>query len=207
MGEAIDDVKRVKKEVFDVGTQWLRFGRVFFQSAKDGWQTHGWEMVERTTRKGDIDGVDVVAVLRRSGRAPCIILILNYRPPVDAVCAEFPAGLVDAGESAAAAALRELREETGYSGECRAVSDIGFVDPYKSTENYRTAFVEVDGDAPENRNPRPERDAEENMQVVLVPVTRLGESLSALNRSKGCVIEAKLLSFSQGQAFERLVRR
>ena len=32
------------------------------------------------------------------------------------VCIEVPAGLVDAGESAEEAAIRELREETGYIG-------------------------------------------------------------------------------------------
>lgn len=32
------------------------------------------------------------------------------------MCIEVPAGLVDAGESAEEAAVRELREETGYVG-------------------------------------------------------------------------------------------
>lgn len=35
---------------------------------------------------------------------------------------QFPAGLIDAGETAAQAALRELREETGYSGTVVEVS-------------------------------------------------------------------------------------
>lgn len=44
------------------------------------------------------------------------MIVLQYRPPVEAVCVEFPAGLIDAGETPEQAAVRELREETGYEG-------------------------------------------------------------------------------------------
>lgn len=44
------------------------------------------------------------------------MIIIQYRPPVEAFCVEFPAGLIDEGESPEQAAVRELREETGYSG-------------------------------------------------------------------------------------------
>lgn len=40
------------------------------------------------------------------------MLCVQYRPPLDSLCVEFPAGLIDQGESAEEAALRELREET-----------------------------------------------------------------------------------------------
>ena len=49
-------------------------------------------------------------------KPPATLIVLQYRPPVDAMCVEFPAGMVDEGETSEKAALRELREETGYEG-------------------------------------------------------------------------------------------
>lgn len=41
----------------------------------------------------------------------------QFRPPIDKVCIEVPAGLIDEGETPEVCALRELKEETGYVGE------------------------------------------------------------------------------------------
>ena len=79
--------------------------------------TRTWEHAERPTRpKGsDIDGVGIVAILEKE-TGPEIILQKQFRPPLGKVCIEVPAGLVDAGETPQQAAVRELKEETGYVG-------------------------------------------------------------------------------------------
>lgn len=46
-----------------------------------------------------------------------VLLEKQFRAPAGKIVVEFPAGLVDAGETVEEAALRELREETGYVGE------------------------------------------------------------------------------------------
>lgn len=46
-----------------------------------------------------------------------VVLLKNYRYPVQQTLIEVCAGLIDPGEDVLAAALRELEEETGYSAE------------------------------------------------------------------------------------------
>ncbi len=45
-----------------------------------------------------------------------VVLVRQYRPPLEAMELGLPAGLVDAGEKPEAAARRELAEETGSTG-------------------------------------------------------------------------------------------
>lgn len=54
-------------------------------------------------------GVDIIAILQREGKADQVVLVSQFRPPLNAVCLEFPAGLItEASESAESAAFREL---------------------------------------------------------------------------------------------------
>ena len=46
-----------------------------------------------------------------------VILVEQYRPAVEEIVLELPAGTIEEGEDAAACALRELLEETGYWAE------------------------------------------------------------------------------------------
>lgn len=82
-----------------------------------GQECKNYEVVERTTRKPgvDFDGVDIFATLHKKNYPKQILIIACYRPPVDKYVLEFPAGLMD-DEDLFGNALRELKEETGYTG-------------------------------------------------------------------------------------------
>jgi ADP-ribose pyrophosphatase len=90
-----------------------------------------WEYVSRTR------GVSAAVILAVDDGH--VILVEQYRVPIGARCLELPAGLVGddtEGEAAAAAAIRELEEETGYRAE-RAI-DLGryFASPGMSSEGF-----------------------------------------------------------------------
>lgn len=57
---------------------------------------------------------------------PELLLQKQYRPPIDKVVIEVPAGLIDAGETVEECAVRELKEETGYVGVAEQTSTLMF---------------------------------------------------------------------------------
>lgn len=52
-----------------------------------------------------------------------VVLVKQFRPALDSYTIEAPAGLIDEGETAEQAALRELKEECGYVGTVRYTHD------------------------------------------------------------------------------------
>ncbi|KAK7751126.1 ADP-ribose diphosphatase [Diatrype stigma] len=164
-----------------------------------------WESAERRTRPkgGDIDGVGILAVVEKpAGQGgPEIVLQKQYRPPIDKVCIEVPAGLVDEGETAEAAALRELKEETGYVGRIAETSpmmfNVTYPDPGFCNTNLRMVHVTIDMSLPENQELRPELEENEFIEVFLVPLAKLWEECKRLE-AEGYAIDARVGTLAEG---------
>ena len=73
---------------------------------------------ESAVRLRSTPAVMIVPIIRPGDR---LVLVRQFRPPTGKYTWEAPAGLIEPGESVEAAALRELREETGYTGVIRRV--------------------------------------------------------------------------------------
>lgn len=85
-----------------------RQGKYFLASrAKD------IEHLKMTTRKNIPDGVLIYALAGEKNDK--VVLIRQYRYPIDDYIYEFPAGLVEEGEDYKKAAIREVFEETGLA--------------------------------------------------------------------------------------------
>lgn len=104
---------KIKKVIPLLETKWLSLKQAVYLDKKQKEQK--WEYVER---KGNREVVTVVC--RAKGRNR-LLFIQQPRVPFNKIVIGFPAGLIDKGETPEEAALRELKEETGYTGEIMSV--------------------------------------------------------------------------------------
>ena len=70
------------------------------------------------------NGAAAVVAIDEKGR---ILMVRQYRYPMEEQLLELPAGKIDRGESPQQCAFRELEEETGYR--CESLKDLGVIYP------------------------------------------------------------------------------
>jgi len=109
------------------------------------------------------DWVNVVPVTRRGE----LILVRQERHGIEAPTLEIPGGMIDAGETPAAAALREMLEETGYRGE--TAEPLGWLHPNPAIQSNRLhMFLARDVVKVGDATPDPH----EEVEVVTVPIAQ-----------------------------------
>lgn len=139
-----------------------------------------WEFIERVNCNG------IVAIVPVTD-AHEVLLIRQFRPPVNNYVIEFPAGLNDKGDTLEEAARRELLEETGYYAGRMIFLTEGPLSSGASGEIlsvYLAQDLVFKGIAG--------RDETEDIEVIKIPINKLFDHLSAF-RSQGDYIDLKIL--------------
>ena len=113
------------------------------------------------TRIRAADWVNVVALTPERH----VVLVRQYRHGTEEVTLEIPGGLVDDEEDPAVAAVRELREETGFTG--GQVSHLGTVAANPAVQDNRLHTYLVDGCT---RTDDLRLDDGEDIEVLTVPL-------------------------------------
>lgn len=163
-------------------TPWLTLKSIHIPV--EGGRNQVWTYASRPNCAG---GVCVIA--QTADPNPEILLVRQRRAPVERFVIEFPAGLIDADESPVETALRELIEETGWSGNVTSVSPVTYTSPGLTDEVIYFVCVTVIAEG------IPQPDEGETIEVLRWPVGELQSRLHAA-AAAGDGIDAKLWTYA-----------
>ncbi|XP_035181155.1 ADP-sugar pyrophosphatase [Oxyura jamaicensis] len=186
----------VLKEEVIVERKWLKLEETTYTDPNG--KTRTWETVKRAGRKKGVsaDGVAVIAVLQRTLHYDCIVLVKQFRPPINGYCLEFPAGLIEENETAESAALRELEEETGYKGEVVECTPALCLDPGLSNSTTHIVSVTINGDDAENTRPKQKLDDGEYVEVISLPKNDLLQRIDELVAEEQIAVDARVYTYA-----------
>ncbi len=115
------------------------------------------------------DWVTVVAITPNDE----VVTVNQFRYGIEALSLEVPAGMVEPGEDPLNAGIRELREETGYTGTDPKL--LGWVYPNPAIQNNKCYVVAITG---VERNTPVVWDDHEEIQTRLIPVKNIPSMLA-----------------------------
>ena len=131
-----------------------------------------------------LDSPDWVTVIPETGEKDFLI-VRQYRHGTENVSMEFPAGLIDPGETPQQAAARELLEETGYTAD--SLIQIGCVSPNPAfMTNYTYTFLAKGLSRVSEQN----LDEHEILDVYKMPYKDVSESIGTGTFASAITVQA-----------------
>lgn len=157
------------------------------------------DQLKAVTHENTADGVIIYSVYGE--KRDKVVLIRQYRYPIDGYIYEFPAGLVEEGEDFKEAGIRELKEETGLELQAIDVPDM-YSKPFFTTigmtdESCGTVYGYASGEP----NIDGQEDSEE-IQIVLADKDEVRRILKEENVAIMCAYQLMhFLESEEGNPF------
>ncbi len=145
----------------------------------------------RVSQREIVEHSGSVAVVPLDGQGN-VLMVRQYRKPVEQELLEIPAGMLEPGEEPEAAARRELEEETGYTAHRMEPLVRFFTSPGFCDEEMRSFLATglVAG--------QPNPDEDEQIELVPVPLAHAPEMIHRGEIRDGKSISALLLAIQNG---------
>jgi ADP-ribose pyrophosphatase len=153
----------ILKTVDLVESPWSRPKRIVYEN--DNGQVVNWDYIERVNARSS------VLIMPRFKESGDLIFIRQYRVILDCYVIGFPAGVISDGEDISMCALRELEEETGYTGIVVQISPELTLNSALVKETAYCVVVELEADATPREQ---ELEPSEKIEVHRVKKDQLG---------------------------------
>ena len=127
-----------------------------------------------------------------------LVLVRQFRYGINDFSLEIPGGVMELSEDPVTAGLRELQEETGFTGPSARL--LGSVHPNPAIQSNRCHFVFVEGAVKSHESAW---DADEEIQVSLRPVEEVLTLARGGGITHGLVLDALLLFEPQWRSRKR----
>ncbi|CAI2378179.1 unnamed protein product [Moneuplotes crassus] len=163
---------------------------------------HTTEIIHEDIQKnfGAVDSIATAIDPKTSERI--ILLQKNFRPPVMNYVVELPSGFRDPGEpDPVVTGLRELKEETGYTGTNGKSAFCVRNCPIDGDERGTFIYCDIDLKSEDNKNPIQNLEEDEDIEPFWTPLKDLKTTLDTLHQEQGYDIDERLYSISLGLQF------
>lgn len=183
--------------------EWIIFKSKRFGKDKEDLK-HIWEYIERPTENtGGANSIPVV--YNKADNTKYLLLIANFRVPIEQYVLEFPAGMVDSKEDELKAIKREIEEETGFTVDSKIPNILdnieSYIDAYKSNEREKIYLCKINHDDI-TILPKQKLDDTEDIKVHLIKIDdNLSKSILELKDKHNYCISNNVTMFLHGINF------